>query len=332
MSFGAVLVLISGYEVLRRRPLPLSAHGPGFWAWLGRDLLLIAITSLLAALATAPFVAYHFGQIQIYSVFANMLAVPLATFWILPCGLLAYVLMPLHLGALALVPMGWGCRLMLGIARFVAALPAANIAAPQVPLWGLVMTGLSLLWLCLWQSRLRLLGLPTLIVAVFLLPLFVSAPDILLSPDGRLIAFRTPRAVYLVSATKDTFTLGEWRRFLGSLPTRLLGAGGQGAGGIPCTPAGCLLPAPGLVPPYLLFWRAAGEPASCQGIGFIVTTAFWDGGPQGACAGRPFVDRGLLWRQGAVAVYLSGRPLIVTDRAGRGAWPWLPPLGKFAGQ
>lgn len=327
MSFGAVLVLIAGYEALRRRRPGLLLHQPGFWSWLWRDLLLVTITSLLAAIATAPFVAYHFGQIQPYSVFANMLAVPLAAFWVLPWGLGAYALMPLHLESLALIPMGWGCWLMLGIARTAAALPAGNIAVPPGPLCGLVVAGLSLLWLCLWQSRWRLLGLPPLLVAVFLLPLLTRVPDILVSPGGRLVAFREPRAIYLLSATKDDFTLGEWRRFFGGLP--ILPLAGATAG-IACAPAGCLLPAPHLRPPGLLYWRAESPPAACRGIGFIVTTASWDAGATGACAGRAFVDRGLWQRGGAVAVFLDGVPVIETDRAGRGLWPWLPPVTAAA--
>jgi competence protein ComEC len=328
MSFGAVLVLIAGYEALRSRRLVLLAHQSGIWSWLRRDLLLVTITSLLAALATAPFVAYHFGQIQPYSVFANMLAVPLAAFWVLPWGLGVYALMPLHLECLALIPMGWGCSLMLGIARGVAALPAADVAVPQGPLWGLGLAGFSLVWLCLWQSRLRLLGLPPLLIAVFLLPLLAPTPDILVSPDARLIAFREARAIYLVSATKDDFTLGEWRRFFGGRPVLPLGGGSSGtpprAPGIACTPAGCLLPAPQLRPPHLLYWRAEQAPGRCNGISFIVTTDFWDAGAPGACAGTPFVDRSLLRRGGAVAVFLAGTPVIKTDRSGRGDWPWLP--------
>ena len=322
MSFGAVLVLIAGYERLRQHHLAVFRHREGLWGFLLRDLMQVAMTSVLAAAATAPFAAYHFGQVETYSIPANMLAVPLTAFWVLPCGLLGFVLMPLHLAALGFVPMGWGCFLLVGIARVAAALPASAIALPPTPLWGLVLAGFSFVWLCLWQTRLRLLGLPPLLFAVAVLPALQNPPDILVSPDYRLIAFRLPHAVYLVSTTKDDFTLGEWRRFFGNRPILPLGSDVTHGQGIACAPQGCLLhQAPGM---RTLLWRADDPPAGCDGVGFIVTTDYWDQPLQDGCAGIPFVDRGLARRDGAVEVFLGADHPIRTDRPGRGQWPWLP--------
>jgi competence protein ComEC len=158
MSFAAVMVLVAGYEVLQSLKIAALSHQPGLLGWLRRDLVLVAVTSLLAASATAPFVAYHFGQVQVYSVLANMLAVPLATFWVLPLGLTGLLLMPLGLGFAALVPMGWGCGLMIAIARTAAHLPAATLSVPPESLAGLCVASLGLIWLCLWRSPARLLG------------------------------------------------------------------------------------------------------------------------------------------------------------------------------
>ncbi|MCB8875645.1 ComEC/Rec2 family competence protein [Acidisoma silvae] len=318
MSFAAVLVLIAGYEQLRRAPLGLLRHRAGFLGFLLRDLTLVAITSVMAAMATAPFAAYHFGQVETYSIPANMLAVPLTAFWVLPLGLVGLALWPLHLAALGFVPMGWGCCLLVHIARLAASLPAASIAVPPAPLWGLVLAGFSLVWLCLWQTRLRLLGLPPLLFAVFLLPPLQRPPDILVSPDYRLIAFRMPQAVYLLSATKDDFTLGEWRRFFGGRPVLPLTA----ASGIACAPQGCVLrQASGY---RTLLWRADNPPGACDGIGIILALDYWDRPLAGGCAGIPFVDRGLVQRAGAAAVFLGARPRMRLDRPARGDWPWLP--------
>ena len=58
-------------------------------------LAALALTSLLAGGASAPFGAYHFGRLQVYFVVANMIAVPITALWVMPLGLLA--LMPLGL-------------------------------------------------------------------------------------------------------------------------------------------------------------------------------------------------------------------------------------------
>jgi len=76
----------------------------------------LALTSALAGTASMPYGAYHFGHIQIYYVIANMVAVPLTAFWVMPLGLLSLPLMPLDLEWLTLVPMGWGAEAIVWVA------------------------------------------------------------------------------------------------------------------------------------------------------------------------------------------------------------------------
>jgi len=323
MSFSAVLVLVAGYEALQSGRFDAFAHHDGLLGWLRRDLTLVATTSFLAAAATAPFVAYHFGQVQIYSVLANMLAVPLATFWVLPCGLAALMLMPLHLGFVALLPMGWGCDLLLVIARLVARLPAATISIPPEPLAGLCVASVGLIWLCLWRTRLRLLGVAPLVLGVVVMPILTApAPDILVSPDLRIIAFRERHAVYLEQKGHDDFTLGEWRRFFGGLPlVPLPPQGAAGKGGVICTADGCLFPSSGA-----LLWRAAMPPARCAGVSVIVTAGYLRPPAGPGCAGVPIVDRDRVQAGDAIMIRIRHhRVQIVADRPGRGAWPWIPP-------
>ena len=68
------------------------------------------LTSLLAGVASAPFGAYHFGQIQLYFILANLVAVPLTALWVMPAGLVALALMPLGLGAMGADADGLGHR------------------------------------------------------------------------------------------------------------------------------------------------------------------------------------------------------------------------------
>jgi competence protein ComEC len=330
MSFAAVLVLVAGYEVLQPLKIASLSHHAGLLGWLRRDLALVAITSLLAAAATAPFVAYHFGQVQVYSVLANMLAVPLATFWVLPLGLIGLLLMPLGIGFLALVPMGWGCGLMIAIARTAAHLPAANLSVPPESLSGLGVASLGLIWLCLWRSPARLLGAVPLVFGVVIMPIFVRVPDILVSPDLRTIAVREPDAVYLQQTGHDPFTLGEWRRFFAGRPVLLLPDQGRlAAGRVVCTPDGCVLPSRGAG--AVLIWRADAPPADCHGIGIILATGYLDtlNGP--GCSGLAVVDRDRVQDGQAIAIRIApNRVLITADRDGRGVWPWLPPIRPLA--
>jgi competence protein ComEC len=325
MSFAAVMVLVAGYEVLNSLKFTSFSQSSGLLGWLRRDLLLVTTTSLLAAAATAPFVAYHFGQVQIYSVLANMLAVPLATFWVLPLGLAGLLLMPLGLGFLALIPMGWGCALMIAIARIAAGLPAATLSVPPESLTGLCIASLGLIWLCLWRSPARLLGLGPLLFGVLVMPLFVRVPDILVSPDLRTIAVREPAAIYLEQTGHDDFTLGEWRRFFAGRPVVPLPGEGRLAGGrIACSAEGCVLPGHG-AGAAVLIWRADAPPANCRGIGVIIAAGYLDALAGPGCPGIGVVDRDRVRAGQAIAVRLDASgPTVIADREGCGVWPWLP--------
>lgn len=319
MSFAAVMVLIAGYDLLRDQRLALLAHRPGLWGYVRRDFALVTVTSLLAALATAPFVAYHFGHLELYSVPANMLAVPLTAFWVLPWGLAAYALMPVHLEALALVPMGWGCAGILGIARHAAALPAADIALGRMAPACLVLVAFGMIWLCLWQSPRRLLGLLPLGAGLLVPVILGASPQLLVSADFRMIAVRAPGAVFLAAPRPDPFTLGEWARFWNGRPVRALPAPGQAEGGAACTADGCLLP------DGVLLWRSADPPAQCRRVALVVASAGWTLVRTAECAAVPVIDRAAVRAGGATAAWVTrGRVRILTDRACRGHWPWLP--------
>jgi len=130
-----VLALIAGYEVMQPLLARLRGTGGGL-RWSAHHLVALALTSLLAGTASAPFAAYHFGHFQLYFILANLVAVPLTAMWVMPAGLAALMLMPFRLEWIALTPMGWGIDIILWIARHVAALPAATIGVPHFPAWG----------------------------------------------------------------------------------------------------------------------------------------------------------------------------------------------------
>jgi competence protein ComEC len=323
MSFSAVLALISGYEVLR--PALRALHGSGARRRrFASHLAALALTSALAGTASAPFAAYHFGRIQIYFVVANMIAVPLTALWVMPAGLIALLLLPFGLDWLAFVPMGWGADAILYVARTTAAWPSATINVPHMPPWGLAVTGIGIAWLGLWRSRLRLVGVPVIMLGLASL-LLVRPADLMVSEDARLIGVRVQNAVYLQHQTgASRFTRDAWLQYWAtgaSVPIPADGARVDGA--ITCRDEACLLrPVPNAKAALLV--RGAPHPEGCAEASVIVSAE----PARGLCA-RPWpalVDRFTVWRYGATAIWLDGpHATILTDRAYRGNRPWVPP-------
>ncbi len=312
MSFSAVLALIAGYQALD----PLLARLAADHRWHRRVLRHVAMlltTSLLAGTASAPFAAWHFGRMQVYFAVSNMLAVPLTAFWTMPLGLLSVALMPLHAEAVALIPMGWGTAGTLAIARFFAGLPAASVAVPHAPPWGLVLTALGLAWLCLWRSRLRLAGLPAIAAGIFSAWL-VTPPAILVAPDA--VAIRHGATVLTATARgRQAFTLAQFEVAL-PLPQRPLGCD---AAACTLAPGIALLPAqhPGQRPGQR---RAKAQPPAACPPGATVVIAL----ARANCgSGTTLIDGQFLRQNGAAAIRPGTPPAITTDRETRGARPWV---------
>ena len=320
MSFSAVLALIAGYDALR--PALRRLHGHGGWQrrLLGH-VVALALTSALAGTASAPFAAYHFGQIQLYNVLANVAAVPLTALWIMPCGLLALALMPLHLEALALVPMGWGVDMVVWIGRSVSALPSATLPVPHMPPWGLACVALGMAWLGLWRTRLRLAGLPVLLLGLGS-PALTRPPDILLAADGGLLAVHANGATYLHTRPSFSgFTQDAWTQMWGSGTARALPE--QPEGGLACTEAACRLQTVPGGPVAVLVLDGAPPPEACEADIVISQEPLRLRCEQG----DPWrVDRFTVWRDGAQAVWLDPPyPDVLSDRDYRGRRPWVPP-------
>jgi competence protein ComEC len=322
MSFSAVLALICGYEALR--PWLRHLHGKSWQRRLGSHVVALGLTSALAGSASAPYGAYHFGHVQVYFVLANMIAVPLTAMWVMPAGLIALLLMPLHLEVLALVPMGWGARAIVWVARTTAALPNATIEVPHIPVWGLCLFSVGLAWLGIWRTRWRLAGV-VLMLAGLASPLADRPPDILVSADARLIAVRTPAGGFLQRVSGGSkFTSDAWAQYwaVGSfqeIPE-------DGTGVLDCQPDVCLLR------PYrdrlgAMLVRGALHPAGCGAVSIIVSAE-----PARGLCPKPWpklVDRFTVWRFGSTAIWLDrDGARILTDRAERGDRPWVQPLPK----
>ena len=198
----------------------------------------MVLTSLIATLATAAFGIYHFNRLTGYGVVANMLAVPITGFWVMPLLILALLLMPFGLESLALEPAGWGIEAILWTARTVSGWPGAVSVVRAMPLLGIALVSLGGLWLCLWRRRWRFAGL-AVIAAGFATVLFVRPPDLLIAEDGRLVAVtEADGSLRLSSRRADRFAGQEWLRRAGQDKISGLGNGAKEEFEAPRTAAG----------------------------------------------------------------------------------------------
>lgn len=302
MSFAAVAALIAVWEFWRDRRAARLADDdviPGFWlvrlVW--QALLAVAITTLVAGFATGPFAAYHFERVATYSLLGNLLAAPLVSLIIMPFGLLSLAVMPLGLEALPLAAMAWGIEVLLKVAAFVASIPGAEVRPPQISATSLIVIAAGMLWLCLWRRRWRLFGLPVIGIGFALIPFLVDPPDILVSPDGKVVAVRDGEGVLRVSGARaGSYTVEQFFDEEGNPPSDAATL----RKGVRCDDTACLLTDPngGLVSHVL-------DPAAfAEDCGRVLVIATALTAPTD-CRALLVIDRTKLARFGAHAARIS---------------------------
>ena len=121
MSFAATAALVAAYGWWRqgRTGRAKEEQGVGLVGLVLVFFLGLAVTSLVAGLATAPFAIYHFHRIAAYGLLANLAAMPVVTLVVMPAGLVSVILMPFGLEYWPLQVMGGGLQAVINIAEAV---------------------------------------------------------------------------------------------------------------------------------------------------------------------------------------------------------------------
>jgi competence protein ComEC len=185
MSFAAVMALVACFEIFTKLKFDFSEFN--LIQKILFYLLSLSFASLVAGLATTPFALYHFGQSANYSILANLLAVPITSFWLMPCVVLAFILYPLHLEYFPLHAMKYGIKLMLEIAHYVANLPHSVTNFIKMTDTSLLIITLGMIWFCIWRTNARLIGIPIILLGIFIQSL-TARPDIFIDWQSKTIA------------------------------------------------------------------------------------------------------------------------------------------------
>ncbi len=185
LSFVAVLGLVSLYDALMRRWREAAPHDAT-----ARKALLVCIgplaASAIAALATAPFVMHHFGTTATYGVIGNVCTAFLFSFLIMPLRLLAVLLMPTGWDALAWTGAGYFLDIVSKMTGRIADLPYATLYSPAFGGGTLCVIAAGIAVVCL-AHRHRWLGLIPVGIGFGLIYL-TPQPNIYVADRGRTIA------------------------------------------------------------------------------------------------------------------------------------------------
>ncbi len=306
MSFAATIALVAGFELMaryrRRRRVPNGEHSLAGRAirWFAALVGGLSITALLGGIGTTPFALYHFQRMAPLSILANVLAMPLVDFLVMPMALVAVLLMPFGLDQPFLALMGYGIDGMLAVAASVTAWSDGQGGAAMPSAAALLIFIAGFLWLALLGERWRLAGLVPMFIGG-VLAFLPARPDVIVAADGLSLALRDATGrLEIVARKADKFTTGIWLRADGDprdpVDKSLLAAR-------TCDAIGCVarLPDGGIV--ALSLDRAAFAD-DCRMAVLVVTPLT----APAHCAAATVIDREQLARSGALSLFATGRP------------------------
>lgn len=196
LSFAAVTALVAFHERPAVKAL-LARRDEGFAAGTSRMLLGALLTGLVVELALAPIALFHFHRAGLYGALANIVAIPLTTFVIMPLEALALLFDVAGLGAPLWWAAGKALALLLWISHAVAAAPGAVAMLPTMARGAFALIVGGGLWMVLWKSRLAWWGAIPL-AAGAAMALATPVPDLLVTGDGRHAAVRDGGTVRLL--------------------------------------------------------------------------------------------------------------------------------------
>jgi competence protein ComEC len=196
LSFAAITAIVALHENNGFRRL-VERRDEGIVRRSARAFISLLVTGLVVEIVLAPIALFHFHKAGLYGALANIIAIPLTTFVIMPLEALALMLDAVDLGDTIWWLVGNAVDLLLTLANWVSNAPGAVASIPDIPIPAFAAMVVGGLWIVLWRTKFRLLGVIPLI-AGGLVSVMTSPPDILITGDGRHVAIRTAAGGYAI--------------------------------------------------------------------------------------------------------------------------------------
>ena len=323
LSFAAVTAIIALHSSAWARKHFMARDEPFLWKML-RALGAMVVTGLVVEVALIPLALFHFHRAGLYGVGANIIAIPLTTFVIMPLEAIALLLDIVGLGAPFWWLTGWALKLLLGLAHAVAGASGAVATLAALPGWSFALMVTGGLWLCLWTTRPRLYGMAP--IAVGLLGVFTApSPDLLVTGDGRHVAVVQHGKPFLLRERSGDYirdVMAESSGFDGD-PLELAGQAFSR-----CSRDACIALTPGKEGNWRLLATRSGTridwptiTQACAKADIVVSDRWL---PKSCTPRWLKLDRKRLEETGGLAIYLTGEPRVDTVAARVGSHPWAP--------
>ncbi|WP_310649472.1 ComEC/Rec2 family competence protein [Candidatus Liberibacter sp.] len=220
MSFATTtaLIAINAYGKKRMLPHPLLKilpdKGMSITAII-RFFKTVFITSLIGSASASIFLIKYFHCIPLYGLIANLLAIPILSFVVMPSGLIAVLLMTFSLDDIPLHVMGWGLEIVINISNNISTL-GDEICMGRISKTSFIFAVIGFVLLVFFQTNIRHIG--TIMIVFIAIPVAIffpyPPPDLIVSEDGKLVAFLYKNTLNSNNSNPSQFILSQWETAL----------------------------------------------------------------------------------------------------------------------
>lgn len=220
LSFAAVIGLVAAYEKMHPLLSRWNARvGESRFAGLkktGLYLTTLIFSSLIATLATAPFTIFTFNRFSLVAILTNLVAIPYVSFVIMPVIVFALLTAPLTIFFMGPL-LEQVLQALVTLALESQQLPGAVILVPQVSTFVQMSVIMGLLWMALWTTKWRRLGVIPLAMGGLL---FINerTPDVYIAPEQNLIGYYDDqeKKAWVNTLQSGRFARKAWLQLVGA--------------------------------------------------------------------------------------------------------------------
>jgi competence protein ComEC len=212
LSFLAVLSLIGGYSFYNT-----GSKTPQNWlAKFKTNLLANFYSSMFVGFTTGPIVIYHFHIYSNYSALANLIAIPITTFILMPCAFVFLFLALFNADIYVLKFMSYFIDIIVKSADFVANLKYNTMYVGNISGMSLSVYIFGFFWLIIWKSKLKYAGI--IIICCSILMMFnKTKPDLILDIKKVAIGLKNKQGQLEIYSDKkfSAFSKEYWSLWFG---------------------------------------------------------------------------------------------------------------------
>ncbi len=325
LSFSATLALVVVYRFWADRRVYSDKPKSKIKEYISG----LVMTSAIAGIATGAFAALHFQRFARLGFFANLVAMPVFGFLVMPFGFLALALMPFGLEEYPLLIMGKGLEIILATSEYIASFDMAVMHIKAANSLVLSVFGLGFIALCLGGKIIRYIGA---LFTGFAFVIWWALPvaDMRISDDARIAFWDKDEVLQVDKKRGDGFGRASF----------VQQAGRKGAkisvfdkNEIACDIQACLLQIKGKN--IVIVNRPESVSEACSVADLVVLTNRYAGPRVRRHCKSILLDRGDLMRGGARHVYIKNGQIKIkkTNPASRQnrIWGGLPAGSKIGG-